>query len=119
MTFSVRFSALAQRQIDDFADYLRAYSEDFVVEQRDRLDRIFSTNLTESPLNLGLLPAHRGAVPRLPLSRRPPHPVRQESVCWPPESAFASCGHRDVRSFAALWQYRPFIATQQIASLSS
>ena len=50
MTFRVRIAALAQRHIDEFADYLRGYSEDFAAEQRDRLDRIFSTSLRESPL---------------------------------------------------------------------
>jgi mRNA-degrading endonuclease RelE of RelBE toxin-antitoxin system len=56
MTFSVRISALAHRRIDEFADYLRAYSEDFAVEQRDRLDRIFSVNLAESPLTWAYFP---------------------------------------------------------------
>src|SRR5262245_40786405 len=50
MAFRVRLSALAQRQIDAFADYLRAYDEDFAIEQLDRLDRIFSVNLRDSPL---------------------------------------------------------------------
>jgi plasmid stabilization system protein ParE len=50
MTFRVRISPLAQRHIDEFAAYLGAYSEDFAIEQIDRLDRIVSTNLGESPL---------------------------------------------------------------------
>ncbi|MEA2949279.1 MAG: ParE toxin of type toxin-antitoxin system, parDE [Alphaproteobacteria bacterium] len=50
MTFRVRISPLAQRHIDEFAAYLGAYSEDFAIEQIDRLDRIVSTNLGVSPL---------------------------------------------------------------------
>jgi hypothetical protein len=50
MAFRIRLSALAQRQIDDFARYLSAYSDDFALEQLDRLDRIFSVNLRDSPL---------------------------------------------------------------------
>jgi hypothetical protein len=50
MTFRVRIDLVAQRQIDDFAVYLRNYSEEFAIEQIDRLDRIMSVNLGESPL---------------------------------------------------------------------
>ena len=50
MTFRVRVTSVAQRDIDEFAEYLRDYSEDFAVEQLDHLDRIFSVNLRESPL---------------------------------------------------------------------
>jgi mRNA-degrading endonuclease RelE of RelBE toxin-antitoxin system len=50
MTFQVRIAALAQRQIDEFAAYLRGYSEDFAAEQGDRLDQIFSNSLRDSPL---------------------------------------------------------------------
>jgi hypothetical protein len=41
---------MAQRQIDEFSDYLREYSEDFAVEQRNRLERFFGVNLPEAPL---------------------------------------------------------------------
>jgi mRNA-degrading endonuclease RelE of RelBE toxin-antitoxin system len=50
MTFRVRIDPVAQRHIDEFAVYLRNYSEDFAVEQIERLDRIISINLGESPL---------------------------------------------------------------------
>jgi mRNA-degrading endonuclease RelE of RelBE toxin-antitoxin system len=50
MTFRVRVAAIAQRQIDRFAEYLRDYSEDFAAEQCDRLDRVLSVNLADSPL---------------------------------------------------------------------
>ncbi len=49
MTFRVRVSAVAQAQIDKFVDYLRGYSEEFAVGQINRLDRVFSVNLRESP----------------------------------------------------------------------
>jgi hypothetical protein len=41
MAFRVRVATIAQRQIDEFADYLRDYSEEFAIEQLNRLDRIF------------------------------------------------------------------------------
>ena len=50
MTFRVRIDPVAQRHIDEFAAYLRQYSEDFAIEQIERLDRIIATNLGESPL---------------------------------------------------------------------
>jgi hypothetical protein len=50
MTFRVRIDPVALRQIDEFAAYLRNYDEDFAVEQIERLDRILSANLGESPL---------------------------------------------------------------------
>ena len=50
MTFRVRIDPVAQRLIDEFAVYLRDYSEEFAIEQFDRLDRILSINLQESPL---------------------------------------------------------------------
>ena len=40
MTYRVRIDPLAQREIDQFALYLRAYSEEFAIEQIERLDRI-------------------------------------------------------------------------------
>jgi mRNA-degrading endonuclease RelE of RelBE toxin-antitoxin system len=45
----VRIGAIAQQHFDEFAVYLRAYSEDFAAEQIDRLSRVI-TNLAESPL---------------------------------------------------------------------
>lgn len=50
MTFRVRIDPVAQRHIDEFAAYLRRYSEEFAIEQIERLDHIIATNLGESPL---------------------------------------------------------------------
>jgi hypothetical protein len=50
MTFRVRIDPVALRQIEQFAAYLRDYSEEFAIEQIERLDRILSANLRESPL---------------------------------------------------------------------
>ena len=50
MTYRVRIDPIALRQIDEFAAYLRNYSEDFAIEQIERLDRILANNLRESPL---------------------------------------------------------------------
>jgi len=50
MTFRVRIGPLAQRGIDDFAGYLRAYDEEFAIEQLDRLQRILAVQLGEMPL---------------------------------------------------------------------
>ena len=50
MTFRLRIDPVALGQIDEFAARLRNYSEDFALEQIDRLDRIISVNLRESPL---------------------------------------------------------------------
>lgn len=56
MTYRVRIDPVAQRQIDQFAVYLRGYSENFAIEQIERLDRILRTNLTESPLTWAYFP---------------------------------------------------------------
>ena len=53
MTFRVRIDPVAQRQIDEFATHLSDYSENFALEQIDRLDRIIAVNLGESPLTWG------------------------------------------------------------------
>src|SRR6266508_185351 len=50
MPFRVRIDPVALREIDEFAAYLRDYSEDFAVVQIERLDRILSVNLGETPL---------------------------------------------------------------------
>jgi len=50
MTFRVRIDPVALRHIDEFAAYLRNYSEEFAIEQIERLDRIIAVNLGESPL---------------------------------------------------------------------
>jgi mRNA-degrading endonuclease RelE of RelBE toxin-antitoxin system len=56
MTFRVRIDPIALRQIDQFAAYLRDYSEDFAIEQIERLDRILRLNLGESPLTWSYFP---------------------------------------------------------------
>jgi plasmid stabilization system protein ParE len=53
MTFRLRIAPLAQRHIDQFAVYLRDYNEQFAIEQIDRLNRILSVNLGQSPLTWG------------------------------------------------------------------
>lgn len=50
MPFRVRIDPVAQQHIDEFATYLRSYSEDFALEQIDRLDRIIAENLGDMPL---------------------------------------------------------------------
>jgi mRNA-degrading endonuclease RelE of RelBE toxin-antitoxin system len=50
MTFRVRIDPVALHQIEDFARYLSDYSEDFAIEQIERLDRILAIDLSESPL---------------------------------------------------------------------
>jgi hypothetical protein len=49
MTYRIRIDPLALRQIDDFARYLADYSEEFAIEQIERLNLIF-VNLSEAPL---------------------------------------------------------------------
>ena len=39
MAYRVRVDPLAQREIEQFAVYLRAYDEEFAIEQIERLDR--------------------------------------------------------------------------------
>ena len=50
MTFRVRIDPVALHQIEDFARYLSDYSEDFAIEQIERLDRILAIDLSKSPL---------------------------------------------------------------------
>lgn len=56
MTYRVRIDLIAQRQIDQFALYLRDYDEDFAIEQIERLDRILFSNLAEAPLTWSYFP---------------------------------------------------------------
>jgi mRNA-degrading endonuclease RelE of RelBE toxin-antitoxin system len=56
MTYRVRVDPLAQREIDQFAVYLRAYDEEFAIEQIERLDRILHTHVAESPLTWAYFP---------------------------------------------------------------
>jgi hypothetical protein len=57
----VRIDPVAQRHIDEFAVYLRNYSEEFAIEQIERLDRIISVNLGESPLTWVTSPSPDGS----------------------------------------------------------
>ena len=45
MTYRVRIDPVALSQIEEFAAYLRNYSEDFAIEQIERLDRIIASNI--------------------------------------------------------------------------
>jgi mRNA-degrading endonuclease RelE of RelBE toxin-antitoxin system len=56
MSYRVRIDPLAMRQIDQFATYLRDYSEDFAIDQIKRLTRIFESNLGQSPLTWSYFP---------------------------------------------------------------
>src|SRR5436190_21861115 len=56
MRFRVRLDPVALRQIEQFVAYLRDYSEDFAIEQIERLDRILHYNLGESPLTWSYFP---------------------------------------------------------------
>jgi mRNA-degrading endonuclease RelE of RelBE toxin-antitoxin system len=60
MAYRVRIDPVAQRQIDHFAPYLRDYSEDFAIEQIERLDRILLANLAISPLTWSYFPLTGG-----------------------------------------------------------
>lgn len=55
MTFRLRIAPTAERQIDEFAAYLGSYSEHYAIEQIDRLNRILSVELGESPLTWNYL----------------------------------------------------------------
>ena len=50
MAYRVFVDPVASRQIDEFAAYLRGYSEDFAAEQFERLLRIIVLSLAEAPL---------------------------------------------------------------------
>jgi hypothetical protein len=56
MIFRLRIAPLAQRHIDEFAAYLRAYSEDFAIEQINRLEWTLSVNVGGSPLTWSYFP---------------------------------------------------------------
>jgi mRNA-degrading endonuclease RelE of RelBE toxin-antitoxin system len=56
MSWRLRIDPLAQRQIDQFGEYLRDYSESFAIEQIERLDRILRVNLSEAPLTWSYFP---------------------------------------------------------------
>lgn len=53
MAFRIRISPLAQTEIEDFVVFLRDYSEEFAMEQIDRLDRTLSLHLGASPHTWG------------------------------------------------------------------
>ena len=75
MNYRVRIDPVAMRQIDQFAAYLREYSEAFATEQIQRLGRIFMFNLAELPLTWSYFPLtgapYRGYLFRV----RPPNPI--------------------------------------------
>jgi plasmid stabilization system protein ParE len=75
MTFRVRIDPVAQRHIDEFAVYLCQYSEEFAIEQIDRLNRIISSNLGQSPLTWAHFCLHGRTLSRLSVSRRAPHAI--------------------------------------------
>jgi hypothetical protein len=56
MSYRVRIDPIAMRQIDQFAAYLRDYSPTFAIEQIQRLGRIFTVSLAESPLTWSYFP---------------------------------------------------------------
>lgn len=56
MTFRVRIDPVAQRYIEEFAVYLRKYSEEFAIEQIERLDRVIADHLGEAPLTWAYFP---------------------------------------------------------------
>ena len=56
MTFRLRIDPVAQAHIDQFARYLRDYSEEFAIEQIELLDRILHSDLGESPLSWNYFP---------------------------------------------------------------
>jgi hypothetical protein len=56
MSYRVRIDPVAQRQIDQFARYLRDYEQDFAIEQIHRLDRILFTNLAVTPRTRSYFP---------------------------------------------------------------
>ena len=49
MTFKVEIADRARRDIDDWADWMRQYGEDFLFAELDRLERVFSGNLSQAP----------------------------------------------------------------------
>jgi hypothetical protein len=69
MTYRVPIDPVALRQIDQFATYLRDYSEDFAIEQIERLDRILRLNLGESPLTWSYFPLTGADAPLQPRDR--------------------------------------------------
>ena len=56
MAFRVRIDPIVPRDIDEFAAYLRSYSEEFAFEPFDRLDQILLMSLAEAPLTWGYFP---------------------------------------------------------------
>jgi hypothetical protein len=56
MAWRLRIDPIALRQIEEFAEYLRGYSQDFAIQQIDRLNRILRVNLGEAPLTWSYFP---------------------------------------------------------------
>ena len=74
MPFRLRIAPRAQHHIEEFAAYLREYSEELAIEQIDRLNRILSTNLGESPLTWSYF-AFSGALSGISVSSGPSNPI--------------------------------------------
>ena len=74
MTYRVRIDPVALGQIEQFATWLSDYSEDFAIEQIERLDEILRLNLAEAPLTWATSPLP-GPLSCVPLSRRPQNPA--------------------------------------------
>jgi hypothetical protein len=56
MSFRIRIDPVALREIERFAAHVGDYSEDFAIEQFERLHRILSITLREAPLTWGYFP---------------------------------------------------------------
>jgi hypothetical protein len=56
MAYRVRIDPVALGQIEQFAAWLSEYSEDFAIEQIERLDVVLRVNLGEIPLTWGYFP---------------------------------------------------------------
>jgi hypothetical protein len=75
MAYRVRIDPLALREIERFAEYLRNYSEDFAIEQFERLDRILREDLTESPVTWAYFPLTGAPLSGVSVPRWPPHAI--------------------------------------------
>ena len=52
----MRIDPVALRQIEEFSKYLAEYSEEFALEQIERLDQILRVNIGEAPLTWNYFP---------------------------------------------------------------
>lgn len=56
MAYRLRIAPVAQNEIDAFAEHLRDYSEAFAIAEIDRLSRVLSVNLAETPFTWSYFP---------------------------------------------------------------